>query len=169
MISLRSLIIVDFLGHDDTRSSHTPYRFINYETQWCLINPAAHISRFLQKQLTLQEESAALLADYNQHSSIKSEADLLLSLIFYTELKSACESVWVWGLGAVRDHSVHEPNWSALRGSSSQQPKVRVDQIGSEWSHWVIGLVLRGKSLPGADRITKCEQTISIFRCNCVI
>lgn len=48
--------------------------------------------------MTLYEEFADLLPDYNLHSSTGRETDLLLTLIYVNELKSACDRVQ----GAVR-------------------------------------------------------------------
>lgn len=48
------------------------------------------IKGFLRKQLTLRQEFAACLANYNPRSSIRWEADPLLTLILSSGLKSEC-------------------------------------------------------------------------------
>lgn len=66
----------------------------------------------------MQEEFIALLADYNQSW----ESDPLLTLIFFSELKSARDSVQVQSLGVVKDHTVHKPNWFVPGRTSCKPP-----------------------------------------------
>lgn len=110
--------ILDCFGCSDTRPSPMQYRFINYETLWLSVNRAARIRRFLWKQLTLQEETAALLTSYNINKVP------LIPLIFSNGLTRASHSVWVQCLGAVSDHTVHKTTWSSSGGTSSKRPKL---------------------------------------------
>lgn len=60
---------------------YRPSRFINNTRHWYLNKLYVHIRRFLQKQVMLNKEFAAILAGVNLRSSTKWGADLLLNQI----------------------------------------------------------------------------------------
>lgn len=83
----QSIMIWSHSRLGDTRLPRLMFGFINYAGQWFSVNHAARIRGFLWKKVTSQEGSAALLANYKPHSSIRWQPDSSLTLIFSSELK----------------------------------------------------------------------------------
>lgn len=109
------------------------YRFINYETWWYSVICAGRTG-FLWKRLILQEEFAALIADYNLCLSIRWEPELFISNPNIGQWIEA--SMWRCASSEL-EIRLDEPKLSAP-GSIMEQ------------SYWSIELVFGGQTLPGA-------------------
>lgn len=124
----------------DTWSSHMPFRFINYKMWWFSVNVILSM-RFLQKKLTYQQEFAAVPTDNNLCLSLRWHPDLLLFPIFCNELKiNAHDRIWVWRLGVVSEHTVHESHCSAPRDTNSKWPKWADQNYHMVQSIWSLGV-----------------------------